>query len=75
MFAYELQKARRADLQQRADAWRLAKVAKAARDTGRTTRKDRRSALRTNAAQDPAAESPRRPRGRVRRALHPHSAA
>ncbi|MEU6850475.1 hypothetical protein ABZ901_11185 [Actinacidiphila alni] len=72
MFAYELQQARRADLQSRADAWRLARDAKAARTSDRRTR---RSADRTDASADSASgssASPRPTRGRVR---HAHRAA
>jgi hypothetical protein len=74
MFAYEMQQARRDDLQHRADAWRLARDAKAARDTAR---KLRRSAARKDASADSAGGSPAAGRlpGRVRRAFHPRHAA
>ncbi|MBD0737612.1 hypothetical protein, partial [Streptomyces sp. CBMA29] len=69
MFAYELQQARRDDLQHRADAWRLARDAKAARDAARgnrrTTRTAARTAARTDSAADPAAEAPASPRPSV----------
>jgi hypothetical protein len=78
MFAYELQQARQADLQRRADAWRLARDAKAGRDDARRARRTaHRAATRTDAA-EPEPQSVRvRPaaHGRLHRALHPHSAA
>lgn len=80
MFAYELQQARRDDFQHRADQWRLARDAKAGRADARKARRAAvRSAARTDAAADSAVEGTASPRpaasGRIRRALHPHSAA
>lgn len=71
MFTYELQQARHDDLVHRADAWRLARDAKAGRDAARRSRRNAlRAAARTDAAAEPSAA-----RSRVHRALHPHSAA
>ncbi|WP_327288562.1 hypothetical protein [Streptomyces sp. NBC_01198] len=71
MFGYELQQARRDELQRTADEWRLAQQAKAARAEQRAAarRSAARSAVRTDAE---AAESPARGR---RHSLRPHSAA
>jgi hypothetical protein len=57
MFGYELQQARRDELQRRADEWRLAQQAKAARAERRAAarRTTTRSAVRTDGE---AAESP-----------------
>jgi hypothetical protein len=83
MFNYELQQARRNDLVREADAWRLARDARAARTAERRAHRSQartasRTAARTDAegAASPSAPSPaHRPLGRVHRALHPHSAA
>jgi hypothetical protein len=71
MFGYEIEQARRDELQRRADEWRLAQQAKAARAERRAAarRSPARSAVRTD---QEAAESPTRTRRSV---LHPHSAA
>ncbi|MFF7156425.1 hypothetical protein [Streptomyces sp. NPDC008139] len=70
MFAYELQQARRDDLQHRADAWRLARDAKAARDAARRNRRTTRTAARTGTEADSAAEAPASPRPSRGRARH-----
>ncbi|WUH90730.1 hypothetical protein OG900_11915 [Streptomyces sp. NBC_00433] len=71
MFGYELQQARRDELQRTADEWRLAQQAKAARAERRAAarRSTARSAVRTDGE---VTESPARTRGH---ALHRHSAA
>ncbi|MFG1809764.1 hypothetical protein [Streptomyces sp. NPDC049040] len=71
MFAYELHQVHRDELQRRADEWRLAQQAKAARAERRAAgrRSTARSAVRTDLE---AAESPA---GGRRHALRPHSAA
>jgi hypothetical protein len=71
MFGYELQQARQQELQRKADEWRLAQQAKAARAEHRAAarRSRARSAVRTD---QEAAESPMSLRHRI---LHPHSAA
>lgn len=79
MFSYEMQQVRHAELIQRADDWRLAQEAKAARTAERRARRTAgRTAVRTGTAADSAA-SPRTAVGtavgRARRALHPHGAA
>lgn len=83
MYSYEMQQARRDDLMREADAWRLARDARAARTAERRAhRTEARTASRTAARKDaegaasPSAPDPAsRPLGRVHRALHPHSAA
>lgn len=71
MFGYELELSRRDELQRRADEWRLAQQARAARAERRTAgrRSQARSAVRTD---QEGAESPARTRPTVR---HPYSAA
>lgn len=71
MFAYELQEAHRADLQKRADEWRLAQQARAARAERRAAgrRAVARPAVRTD---QEGAESPTPSR---RAALRPHRAS
>ncbi|MFI0897851.1 hypothetical protein [Streptomyces sp. NPDC020983] len=65
MFAYELHQARRADLTQQADQWRLAQQARAARAERRAAA--RRSAVRPAVRTDrEAAESPRPERHHLR---------
>jgi len=77
MFAYEMHQAHRAELQQRADDWRLAREAKAARTAERRARAQARrtqagAAVRTDAE---GASSSTGPLGRFHRAMHPHGAA
>ncbi len=80
MFAYELHEAHRAELQQRADDWRLAREAKAARTAERRARAQARrtqarTAVRTDAEGAASQGAEPSPLGRVHRALHPRGAA
>jgi hypothetical protein len=75
MFAYELQQVRQRELQHRADQWRLVRDAKAARTAERRARRGKaRAAVRTD-AEGARAGAAAGVSGRMRRALHPHSAA
>ena len=83
MFSYELQQARRSDLQREADEWRRVRDAKAARSAERRARRTQaRAAVRTDAETPGAAlgggaaasADGHRAAGRFHRALHPHSA-
>lgn len=77
MFTYELQQERRNELQHQAEAWRLARDAKAARTAERrAARRDRaRARIRTDAEGVPSPHAPLGGVHRVIRALHPRSAA
>lgn len=71
MFGYELQQARRSELERQADQWRLVRDAKAARTSARRAR---RTTARTASGRSDA-EASGSSHGRFHRALHLHSAA
>jgi hypothetical protein len=77
MFGYELQREQHNELRRRADEWRLAREAKAARMARRRARRTRsRTAVRTGTGTGAeGAPSPSGSLGRIHRVLHPRSAA